>query len=673
MSSQLQFESKWAGQLFHFSLPSSHSVAALTSLLQAHFNLQNIKILGLSKGAPGPETPLCALSSLKPEAVNKLMVIGTPCSVLQQEKSLIENWESRELAEKLQREEDEHREAERERQDALERAERARIEAENRSKYEAEAAERRRLYEIEHKQRESVRIAAEIAAEQRSDAKITLNYRVIVSPEATNSGKLIFPPSALQQIIQARVEFPLTFKVEAKNKPQRWENSAGNGHMEIEKEEIKVENESKIRPNKSRGSNSHNEGQDHAFYGVLDFTASAGDSIICVPASLLSKLNIPEMAEVILTNIQLEKANFIKLESLTAEWQQLNEKERRALLEFNLRKKNYLEIGDIFTINYHIHAPEFRFRVVELQPSAICSLIDAEVNTEVTTSAESSVESSGKSDNLQHNRALELDSPIEGDLPADNYAYFSLNITDPNAIIELKAVSSNSSADLDIYCSTTDFRPGISSFSWANQAVSSSKTVILSAEQAEFRTGELFIALHAYKQPATYTLAAKLLEKLPQTGNSSEGSVNTAENSTECTNCHRFIASRALVMHETQCRRLNFYCTECKTVLKTGEKDKHRELCHSLLECLCGAQLIQAEMLQHKHNLTGNCPLRLVHCVYCPLLLTAQDRGQHQAECGLLHSNCPSCGSSIQRKLMRRHMREAHAVEESTVTWQNYW
>ncbi len=63
------------------------------------------------------------------------------------------------------------------------------------------------------------------------------------------------------------------------------------------------------------------------------------------------------------------------------------------------------------------------------------------------------------------------------------------------------------------------------------------------------------------------------------------------------------------------------------------------------------------------------CVGRLVECLYCPMIVTAGERGEHSAEDGMFRSACKECGEVMQRKLMRRHLRIQHGRDERKVDW----
>lgn len=180
--SSISFAVKCNGSTVNLTYPSTLLYSEFVSSLEEYFQYEKIKIVGLNK--PTHQNQLLSeLTNIKLDKENKIMILGTEAKVLKELTSKDKDYADRELAEKLQFQENLRIMQEKQRMEEKEKLERDRIAAEQRRMYELEAAERRRIQEIEWKQRETERIQREIAAEQELDAKIHLEYQVLVSPE----------------------------------------------------------------------------------------------------------------------------------------------------------------------------------------------------------------------------------------------------------------------------------------------------------------------------------------------------------------------------------------------------------------------------------------------------------------------------------------------------------
>ena len=73
--------------------------------------------------------------------------------------------------------------------------------------------------------------------------------------------------------------------------------------------------------------------------------------------------------------------NTIRLQPIDATWLDIPELERKALLEFALRKFQFLVQGSHITIPYHKHS--YPLRVLETKPATVISITDTDLQTEL--------------------------------------------------------------------------------------------------------------------------------------------------------------------------------------------------------------------------------------------------------------------------------------------------
>ena len=227
---------------------------------------------------------------------------------------------------------------------------------------------------------------------------------------------------------------------------------------------------------------------------------------------------------------------------------------------------------------------------------------------------------------------------------------------------------SSGKGDCDVYVvkrERTSGRPEMTHFDWRGVEVGDDR-VVLSNDDPKFRAGDIDIAVHAYDEDAHFRLHIHKKAKTAPTASTPSSSA-TAVDTTECSNCHKQIPVRSMAMHSVQCRRINSACPHCSLVVLTRHLPKHIAMYHTPVPCpSCGERMELPLMGQHRRD---TCVGRLVECQYCPLLVTAGERGAHSAEDGLFRSACKECGEVMQRKLMRRHMRQQHGRNEKDITW----
>jgi hypothetical protein len=444
-----------------------------------------------------------------------------------------------------------------------------------------------------------------------------------------------------------------------------------------------------------------------AYVGVQDFTAPPGT--VSVPLSLLRSLHVSDGAKLRLTNVRLQKATHVVLRPLTRGWSRLPDLERRALLEFQLRKHTFLVQDSELSFSYHPHLPTFRFRVVETKPQSVVSITDADLATEIlpyepdsgmedaeptstTTASASATTAIASSASHVECAKLSVDEPVIGRVSAGSVLCYEFDVKDPHVHVEIDLKSSAGEADLYVLSSAdAEVQSGVCVdagwHTWAAQSRGASKSLTLSAADPLFAPGLLQIGVRAYDSDTSFTLTVherqaaatstghQLGSAAAATSSSMSSPAAFPADSSVCPTCRSVVSAKSMAMHSVQCARLNCICSQCGVCMKVNERDKHMALVHSLYTCLCGVQLQQADLIAHRRS---SCALRLVSCQYCPLWVTASERGAHQFECGMLRSHCSLCADAIQRKMMRRHLVKAHGgingkTDERDITWRDFW
>jgi len=348
--------------------------------------------------------------------------------------------------------------------------------------------------------------------------------------------------------------------------------------------------------------------------------------------------------------VKLPKGQFVKLQPHTADWLEIPEKTRKSVLEFALRGYQSVTVGD--RINLEYNGSMFRFHILELQPDEAVSLVDADVPVEVTPPLEEA---------RKLHESVELDQPIKGAVGGEEYKYYVFDVQDPN--LGLTVSLAVSSGDADIYVSNTVKQPTKGDYTWMNQHTGT-KFVTVDQKDPQFTTGNYYIGIHGYKNPAEYSLSVSTTPE--DKGHQLKDSEVSAEVETkQCENCFRRVPSQSYQMHFLNCVRRNFRCTKCGVVISADEKNKHLELEHTAMMCECGVKLEQQELYIHKQH---ECPLRLVKCVYCPLKIPLQERGRHQEQCGGRTVTCSHCVGVFKRNQMKSHMERQHDIHLMDIT-----
>jgi len=164
-------------------------------------------------------------------------------------------------------------------------------------------------------------------------------YPVAMLPGSERSdveagGKIIMPPSALDQLTRLNIVYPMLFKL----------------------------------------SNKRNQRTTHC--GVLEFVADEGK--IYIPYWMMQNLMLEEGGLVQVESATLPVATFSKFQPLSKDFLDLTNP--KAVLEMRLRHFACLSKGDIVAINYNNRI--YELNVLETKPAAAVSIIECDMNVE---------------------------------------------------------------------------------------------------------------------------------------------------------------------------------------------------------------------------------------------------------------------------------------------------
>eukprot|EP00026_Physarum_polycephalum_P005372 Phypoly_transcript_05404.p1 GENE.Phypoly_transcript_05404~~Phypoly_transcript_05404.p1 ORF type:complete len:647 (-),score=125.54 Phypoly_transcript_05404:29-1945(-) len=619
---------KWGSNTIMLSVAPSETVGQVKSKLQAQTQVApaNQKIMGWLPKGKIPEDKV-RISELNLKSPHKLMLMGTAKKELEKQAELESEYrDNAEIERALERERLEEMEKEEE--------ERRRHDAELRARYEAQQREREEQWRREQEARRRQYIEDQMQMEVDSTATLNLSItchsiafatKIQPNPTFEFSDKIILPNSVLEEIVQKRLELPLTFKI----------------------------------------STIHSAHITHA--GVLDFTAPEDTAYL--PYWMMKKLSLDEGDNISLNSVKLPKGNFVKLKPETSNWKDMPSREH---LEQQLRNYQALTTNDVIKIQINGRAYDLRVEAVraegeEEKVEENKEETDAKIEKTPTeedrgigiTNTDLNVDLEGLQVGVKQ-EDLELGEDKEGSVNKDEYVYYTIILPEyigGGYVIELKP----SSGDPDLYISTKERNPTQHNFTWASQH-KGSKRLVISTQDSKFTPGRYFIGVHGFQSDAKFSISVSLNEE--NDGQILGGTTTTTTdtqnaNMSVCPNCQRAIPASALVLHEAQCMRRNFRCTQCGAVMPIDQKDKHLAVAHSKLRCECGAEFEQDLLPLHKEF---ECPKRLVKCVFCGMELPYNERYNHQNDCGGRTATCPHCKKIFKRRDMKTHIVEEHQV-----------
>lgn len=152
--------------------------------------------------------------------------------------------------------------------------------------------------------------------------------------DVENGGKIIMPPSALDQLTRLNIEYPMLFKI----------------------------------------TNRHGNRETHA--GVLEFIADEGR--IYIPYWMMKNLVLEEGDLVTVENLSLPVASYSKFKPQSVDF--LDITNPKAVLENCLRNFACLTIGDVIAISYN--SKIYELLVLETKPGRAVTIIECDMNVE---------------------------------------------------------------------------------------------------------------------------------------------------------------------------------------------------------------------------------------------------------------------------------------------------
>jgi uncharacterized C2H2 Zn-finger protein len=622
----LLLDVKWNNKNFDVTARKEDTIKDVKRQLQYLTNVSanHMKLVGLTKGkSPDDNTKLSQLNLKNP---TKVMMIGTVQTEI--DKMAVEEMvlhDRMEIERALEDERERRRREEEERREKEEQARRERL-AEDRRRWQEEMRrrqeemrddmERRRAQFIDDQNRMEIDPTASVELHIQCHSIAFSNHGP--KPNFEISDKIVLPHTVLEEVVNNRLELPLTFRISTKSSQ----------HIT------------------------------HA--GVLDFTAPSNTAYL--PFWMMQKLGLDEGDEIDLKTVKLPKGEFVKLKPMNDNWADIPTRE---LLEYQLRNYQSLTTNDVIKVNhkgqtYDLHVVSVRpvgrngaensveISIAENEgelPEMGVSILDTDLNVDIE----------GIKTGVEHVE-LELGEEKEVSLQQGEYGYFTIVLPEfqnGSFVIEIQTIS----GDADLYLSTKERYPSQKSFIWASQQ-KGSKRLVLSPDDPKFSPGRYFIGVHAFGGDAKFILTITLRDKEGQTLGGTSDQAGASETKI-CSNCRRAVPVGAILLHEAQCARRNFRCPQCGEVMPLDQKDKHLSVAHALLKCECGKEFEQDVLPLHKEY---ECPRRGVKCVYCGLVLPYEEKGPHQFECGSRTAKCPHCDKIHKRRDMKTHIVEAHNI-----------
>ncbi|OZJ06872.1 hypothetical protein BZG36_00020 [Bifiguratus adelaidae] len=439
--------------------------------------------------------------------------------------------------------------------------------------------------------------------------------------------------------------------------------------------------------------------------GVKEF--SAEDGTCSIPTWMRQSLDLKEGDPVVIRFKTLPKGTWARLRPISADYKDILD--YRAAFESYLRSNyNTLTTGEMLSIRHG--AKRYQFLVEELKPErAVCVTdTDLEVDLEPIANNKTSINhvlghidiATGKlvsADGAKETvpKAFLIGTTYTGVIEEGSDVVYRLDSIQHPCSVEFHFTAESGDADLLVH---TEEHPSLVDHTWSLlNATSRTQTLTITSNNVDFADKKtLYIAVHAYKAPARYSLSGKVSALVPTETPSPSGPLPDAPagGTKQCSNCHTFVPEASFRLHEAVCLRNNVACPQCHKVFRKGSDDynkhwhcpvdgcsfsgdesakaKHDLYFHSPHDCSCGKTTVSSipSLAQHRRT---DCKDKLIICRYCHLLQpqgpppeTAQDLlaglHAHESYCGGRTIDCAKCGQPVKIKEMQLHAK-MHEVQ----------
>ncbi len=532
--------------------------------------------------------------------------------------------------------------------------------------------------------------------------------------------KMILPPSALEQLLQAAPTVSTSNGNGANFDPFNPYPLAAARQQALQWGTEQAELPHPLTFRLVSGTGSH-----VVYAGVREFSGNEGEIVLSTfLAEALGvefgEIDVDEMVEeptkadfVTLHLTQLPKGTYVRLRPLEAGY---DPDDWKALLERHLRD-NYTTL----TINQILRVPDrsrngrdFQFEIDKFMPEGdgICIVdTDLEVDIEALNEeqaretmkqimAKSRQPNNGQAEGSSTGGPIDVWKPVDGQVLSGGYVDYELSSWDRTQGLEVE-LRMDEEDDLDLFLSPLTPRqraaPRADEHVFGDSSNAPVKRFRLKSSNIELEGAEsLYISIHSDQATARdaatpYTLRARIIpnsecDKEPSGISEQEKMPGPGEE--RCKNCHQIVPKRTMMLHENFCLRNNVLCPKCDGVFRKEDfKDhwhceldsahgnhaksleKHNRTYHEAVACpSCNYQAQSTpDLAQHR---TTVCPGKLIHCRFCHLSVPQEGDPKnpsaeellsgltaHELADGGRTTNCHLCNAIVRLRDMDTHLK----------------
>ena len=526
--------------------------------------------------------------------------------------------------------------------------------------------------------------------------------------------KIILPPSALEQLLSAST---VIADDDAPSQRTAFGRFGPAGFPSLADGGVPERQQNLPHPLTFRLVNSRN--GNVAYAGIREFSAEEGEVGVSSFLREVLGLNEEDLEEAALTvhAKQLPKGKFVRLRPLesylTEDW--------KPILERHLRNTfTTLVSGEVFVVPSG--KEEFRFLVDKTEPGAeaIC-IVDTDLEVDIEALNEEQARETLKKRLAKNERPqgsgtgsseggmVEVGGSRIGKVLPGDYVDYTLEKWDRSRglVVELNVDDDDL---VDIFISP--LAPRQRSLAREDEHVfaaieGSPRQIVIRSTNVELDDAEsLQISVHGYpvkdqaaeakrEKPLPYTMTISATGSLPngtETQAADAESPSAQADETQCKNCHAWVPSRTLVLHESFCLRNNVLCPTCRRVFQKSSsawkqhwhcphdsshgdspasRAHHNGLHHTPRVCPACAYATLSTLTLATHR-TTICPAKPILCRFCHLVVPQQGPDDpsatepevllsgltpHELRDGARTNDCPLCGRPVRLRDWDVHAR----------------
>lgn len=460
--------------------------------------------------------------------------------------------------------------------------------------------------------------------------------------------------------------------------------------------------------------------------GIREFSAEEGEIVLSPYLSEALGIDAAaapgdEAPKITVHARQLPRGTYVRLRPLEAGY---NPDDWKSLLERQLRESFTTLTRDASLEVRGVRDETFRFLVDKLLPEgdAVC-VVDTDLEVDIEALDEEQARETMRQimakDKKAHGHAggssvgheINIFKAAEGQVLPGDYVDYELPSWGRSRPLEIQLTGLEDGYGVDLLVSPRSARQRAPPretehvFGVFEEASDGTKTLTIQPTNAELEEAEsILISVHGYAPPGATPADAsprrfqlRASSKTKDAPADEDQPAGPSPDEEQCQNCHQWVPSRTMLLHEGFCRRNNVACPTCGAVFQKSSpewaqhwhcphddargsseaaKAKHDDLYHSERRCP-GCPFTTNSVPDLARHRTTLCPGKIILCQFCHLEVPQEGDPfnpsadtllsgltEHEIMDGARTTDCHLCGKIIRLRDMSAHLRH-HELDKA--------